>query len=121
MRSRASAGAERGWSGRRAVWVQGGALLAQKRGVAASHCGALMQVRVFSLCFSSDLGGFDDRALVAFCAAHRITEVAHHVVQVDGEPWLLVLVTWRGESLATSSEAIRRSRGEDVAVAAAIA
>jgi len=77
-----------------------------------------MQVRVFSLCFSSELRGFDDRELVAFCASHRITEVAHHVVQVDGEPWLLVLLSWRGESLATSSEVIRRSSSEDVAVAA---
>lgn len=67
-----------------------------------------MQVRVFTLRDSPEVGGFDDRALAAFCASHRVTEVAHHVVLLHGEPRLLVLVTWRGEASALPSTSTRQ-------------
>ena len=72
-----------------------------------------MQVKVFSLRFSAELDAFDDRELCAFGDTHRLTEIAHHVVHIDGDPVLLVLVTWRGEtSPASMPFQVRRDRVE---------
>lgn len=40
-----------------------------------------------------------------FCASKRVIDVAHHILDVQAQPWLVALVTWRGES-----EAIPRRR-----------
>ncbi len=74
-----------------------------------------MKVRVFTVRFDRETGAFDDTALQQFLETHDATAVSEHVVTVDGEPTLLLMVQWRpsaGERGAPS-DADRRARGED--------
>jgi hypothetical protein len=54
-----------------------------------------MKVRVFTVRFDRETGAFDDTALQQFLETHDATAVSEHVVTVDGEPTLLLMVQWR--------------------------
>lgn len=68
-----------------------------------------MHVRVLTLSLGPDGVGFDDEALVSFCAEHQVTEVVHHVVSVAGEPRLVFVLTWRDQEAGRSVRGIARS------------
>lgn len=70
-----------------------------------------MHVRVLTLSLDPDGVGFDDDALVSFCAEHKVTEVVHHVVTVGGEPRLVFVLTWRDQGAAGTVRGSARPTG----------
>ena len=54
-----------------------------------------MKVRVFTLRYAPDLGGFDDSAVVAFLGEREAIAISDHVLTLDGEPAIVLMVTYR--------------------------
>lgn len=64
-----------------------------------------MRTKLLCVAFSRELGRFDDSELASFLANREITSFREHVVDVDGEPFLLCVVTWHEESPAAAQPA----------------
>jgi len=72
-----------------------------------------MKARTFTLRLDRDTGRLDDDEMVEFLEEHDATALSEHLVQIDGEPALVVVVRWRPAGrggVARVEEAGRRSR-----------
>ena len=54
-----------------------------------------LKVKVFTLRVDAETGQFDDSALTEFLDTHEAASFAQHMVMHDGEPVLVLVVTWR--------------------------
>ena len=53
-----------------------------------------MRARILTLNFSSRTRGFDDAALQQLMQQHELLELRDHLVEVDGQPRLVLIATW---------------------------
>ncbi len=53
-----------------------------------------MHARIVTLRFSPSLGGFDDSALQSLLRSQQVLSCREHVVQVEGLPYIVCIVTW---------------------------
>jgi len=74
-----------------------------------------VKAKVFTIRRDRETGLFDDAALAHFLAENDATAVSEHVVQIDGEPALVLVVSWRPVSRDATprSDPAKRPRGED--------
>lgn len=54
-----------------------------------------MKVRVLTLRLCPELGGFDDAPLRQFCEEHEVLGLHQHLLHLDGEPALALILTHR--------------------------
>ena len=55
----------------------------------------LLKIRVFTLAFDSERGGFDDGAIQRFMEDVEVLEVAHQFFVHERAPWLMLLLSYR--------------------------
>jgi len=64
-----------------------------------------VRTKLIAVTFSHELGRFDDAELAAFLRDRDVAAFREHVVEVDGEPFLLCVVSWH-EAVAHAPTAV---------------
>lgn len=62
-----------------------------------------MKIKVFTLAFDPERGAFDDREVEAFLRERAALAVYHHLVDVDGQPRIVLIVPYRDHGRAAPS------------------
>jgi len=63
-----------------------------------------MNLKLFTLKFSSDLDGFDDTAMRQFLADKEVSSIHQHAFEIDGKPYWAILVKFsNAKSMAGES------------------
>ena len=76
---------------------------------------ALVRVRIFTLPFSDELGGFDDNPLREFLLAKDVSSVRERFLRKDGRPSWTALVTYRAR-VGAQQKGAEAASGKEKAV-----